>query len=332
MDTKNAYAVIKRARQILKSAKPRHVAQKTHQDYMNLGARVMNDKKLLKEARTANTYYKRLSAYNYCVDYSIRSLLAKQDREQKTKAHGWTGTVKRLERAIREYDEAQAIKGDKPTDFEPKQSKRKHVRGLPPQWTQQYWENVDKGNKYAPVIALLLISGVRPAELQKGVQITFHEKHVVLFVTIWGAKCRGDGSSGQKERVVAFDCEGLPPDSPEMFLVRHYLAQPNAAEDGVFIQANAKALYNYVSRLSRKIWPRRKHHVTPYTFRHILSATLKKSERFDDEMIAKVLGHASCRSQLEYGSVRQGGRGSSILDVRAEKTPRPHKNPNKNPR
>ncbi len=229
MDTKKAYAVIKRARQILKSAKSRDVLQKTHQDYMNLGARVINDKRLLKEARTANTYYKRLSAYNYCVDYSIRSLLAKQDREQKSKAPGWTGTVKRLERAIREYDEAQAIKGDKPTDFEPKQSKRKHVRGLPPQWTQHYWENVDKGNKYAPVIALLLISGVRPAELQKGVQITFHEKHVVLFVTIWGAKCRGDGSSGQKERVVAFDCEGLPPDSPEMFLVRHYLAQPNAA-------------------------------------------------------------------------------------------------------
>ena len=332
MDTKKVYAVIKRARKIVKSAKARNISQKTHDDYMKIGARVIHDKSLLKEARTANTYYKRLSAYNYCVDCSIRSLLAKQDREQKAKDPDWRGTVERLERAIREYDEAQALKDDKPAKFEPKQSKRKHVRGLPSQWTEHYWNNVDKGSKYASVIALLLISGVRPAELEKGVQITFHEKHEVLFVTIWGAKCRDDGSSGQRERVIAFDCEGLPPDSPEVFLVRHYLAQPNATEEGVYIRSNAKALYSYVSRLSRKIWPRRKHHVTPYTFRHVLSATLKKSEHFDDEMIAKVLGHASCRSQLEYGSVSQGGRGSSILDVRAEKTPRPHKNSQQHPR
>jgi len=323
MDTKKAYAVIKRARKILSSVKSREISQKTHDEYMRLGERVLNDKCLLREAETANTYYKRLSAYNYCVEYSIQYLLAKQDGEQREKNPLWKDTVNRLEKAISEFDMRDVVKSERPESFKPKESKRQHIRGLPRNWVQRYWDNVPKDNKYARVIALLIISGVRPAEIEKGVKVNFNTEKNVLAITIWGAKCRKDGSSGQKERVIAIDCDRLGEKSPEVFLKNLWAKYATGKDEDLYIQAKPKALYNYVTRLSAKIWPKRKKHITPYTFRHFVSATLKKTKFFSEHEVAQIMGHASCRSQFEYGSVQQGGVGTSILAVRAEKEPRP---------
>ena len=326
MDTKKFYAVIKEARGVKKNFPERQINRKTHEEYMRLGKRVLNDKDLLREARTANSYYKRLTAYNYCIEYSIKSLLDRQNREQKEKDQMWVSTVKRLEKALQEFKTAQKLKKEKPVTFDPKGSKRKHMRGLPQQWVAQYWQNVPKNGKYAPIIALLIISGVRPCEVEKGVELNFNKNKNVLVTTIFGAKCRKDGSTGQRERVIAFDCDGLQEENPEIFLKQYFQRHTDNENSGVRIKAKPNALYNYVSRLSRKIWPRHKNHITPYSFRHMLAAKLKKSSFFDDAEVAKILGHASCRSQLEYGSIQQGGSsGSSILAVRAEKEPRPVK-------
>jgi hypothetical protein len=55
---------------------------------------------------------------------------------------------------------------------------------------------------------------------------------------------------------------------------------------------SAKAFSGYITKISKKLWPRKKYHASAYSFRHAKATELKNSD-FDAEEIAKIMGHAS---------------------------------------
>ena len=63
---------------------------------------------------------------------------------------------------------------------------------------------------------------------------------------------------------------------------------------------SAKAFSGYITKISKKLWPRKKYHASAYSFRHAKATELKNSD-YDKIEIAQIMGHASVRSQQSYG-------------------------------
>ena len=91
------------------------------------------------------------------------------------------------------------------------------------------------------------------------------------------------------------------------------------------IKINSKVSFsNTVKRISETLWPRKKYHASPYSFRHAKATELKNSGSFDPEEIAKIMGHASVRSQQSYGrrNSKSNGEFDDIVNVEASSKPR----------
>ena len=73
-----------------------------------------------------------------------------------------------------------------------------------------------------------------------------------------------------------------------------------------------------------KAMARKTYHVSAYSFRHAKATELKNSENFDKEEIAKIMGHASIRSQESYGRKNSRSKGGfdDIADVETNVKPR----------
>ena len=63
---------------------------------------------------------------------------------------------------------------------------------------------------------------------------------------------------------------------------------------------SAKAFSGYITKISKKLWPRKTYHASAYSFRHAKATELKNSD-YDKIEIAQIMGHASVRSQQSYG-------------------------------
>lgn len=84
-------------------------------------------------------------------------------------------------------------------------------------------------------------------------------------------------------------------------------------EAGVFY-ANYESCRKLLQRTSRKLWPKRKQHVTLYTTRHQFSADLKKSGKKLEE-IAYLMGHTSTDTATSHYGKRRNGRNKVTPDV-----------------
>lgn len=156
---------------------------------------------------------------------------------------------------------------------------------------------------YADAAAIVLVAGVRPKEIQNGIQISVIDGN--LCVTVKGAKV--GKSRGQPERAIllAVDCAAAK-----------HLAEL-AANGPITVTTKPKSLCEAFRRAGRRAFPRMRLSVSPYSARHALASDLKAAG-VDPEGIAQVLGHCATRSQQAYGrgSIR-GRSGFSVLGVRA---------------
>ncbi|MDP1682846.1 MAG: hypothetical protein Q8L39_13880 [Burkholderiales bacterium] len=192
-------------------------------------------------------------------------------------------------------------------------SKRRVLSNLSEDWRDDMWKAAQKC-KYLDAIAVLGCSGCRPIELQSGIKVE-KTPDGILF-TITGAKTH-QGKFGQKERSVLISV-----DSPE---AQHLNKKLAAHGSPLIVTAKAALLKDAVARISKKLWPRRKVHVTPYVYRHQFSADIKADE-LSASQVAQALGHAVEESQRFYGHRRQARRGGNrILGVKATHAIRPRR-------
>jgi len=182
---------------------------------------------------------------------------------------------------------------------------RSKRRGLGALIRREGWQGklfASTPEKFQAAVAVLLLTGVRPAELAQGVIVRVVGDN--LEITIPGAKL--GVKRGQPVRTLL-----VSRDSPHA----EYLAM--LAGDGkVTVSADAKRLCDTVRKAGKRAFPRMRDTVSPYTLRHAVASALKGAG-IDQDGIAQVLGHQATRSQQTYGLACHGKQGTAILGVRA---------------
>jgi|GEM_PF-1989183 len=207
-------------------------------------------------------------------------------------------------------------------------SKKILLKKLPGDWTDRMFEHaLSSESIYATAIATMAVTGCRPEELQvkkitladgavfdNGVWLTLNSDPLSIDVLILGAKTK-DGKQGQVFRKFTAQC-----DSPEF----NYLVIKLVVNGGsMHVTANAGSLKTTVRKFSQQVFPVLDETISSYCYRHRFSALVKKSEGFDREKVAMVLGHDNDGTQAKYSAANISASGFKITKVEAEKAIRP---------
>lgn len=176
--------------------------------------------------------------------------------------------------------------------------------------------------KCAQALVALYATGCRPDEIETGIRVNFDSKNNKLSFKIVGSKLNYAQKRGIRIREVTVKItdKNLQYYKP---IIDIFEKNPGAYDLKVQTES-AKAFSGYITKISKKLWPRKKHHVSAYSFRHAKATELKNSEKFDTEEIAKIMGHASVRSQESYGrkNKKSAGGFDDITDVETSSKPR----------
>ena len=202
-----------------------------------------------------------------------------------------------------------------------RRSKRQSLAGLPRNWRIDLCKRAAHGRYIFPLVVLAL-TGCRPSELVAGIQIwrdgdPATGKDLIHF-RIRGAKVKA--SQGQPCRTISYEANDS---HPLMVVVNELLHDQENSQ--VFAQVNSAVnLTVEIRRLACSLWPKHKHTVTAYCFRHQFAADLKASD--DEEATSRGLGHLSAKTRRLYGTAAQASKGyrNRPLRVEADRPVKPH--------
>jgi integrase len=215
-------------------------------------------------------------------------------------------------------------------------AKKGTLRNLPANWRENVWEVASspewRGSRpqLCPALAVLWLTGCRPAELKSGVLIGM--RNDVLAIEVHGAKLvdAGGRKRGQPTRQYVFKLNAPDAiDHPALLFLRGLAGASELDEKGnhsKVIKHDDDYLYNCVVALGKATFPAMRTRISPYVFRHQLGSDLKADPDVSLEDAAKAMGHLSDYSIGKYGHVahgRKGGRGS--VKPAAVRTTRPVK-------
>jgi hypothetical protein len=187
------------------------------------------------------------------------------------------------------------------------ESKRYLLADLPDSWRERIWARVPANNAHQWALAVIDITGCRPADLvagdrcghtYAGAVACFEEDEFVIYIC----------PAKTKERVVTryvVDIEGCG-------TVAYDLAAQCRASGGELTIAirSPDAVRKAVQRLGRSIFPDLEEAITPYVYRSQAIADAK-AQWGAGEMVAIMAGHANDSTQARYVGVsmlRVGGR------------------------
>ena len=209
----------------------------------------------------------------------------------------------------------------KKTDVKKSKSKR-NISKLTPDFRTKILDfAIEKNYKCADALAILNFSGCRPAELEKGVGVSFNKEKNEIEIKIAGSKLSEKMKRGIRIRKIHIKINS----ENEKYL-RSLISKCKENNNNYVVKIESKKAFSgYITKISKKIWPKKQYHASAYSFRHAKATEMKNAE-YSQEDIAKVMGHASCRSQEAYGrKSRKKGTGGfdDIANVEASSQPRP---------
>jgi integrase len=313
------------ARNFLEKVPKPDCGPKTAREYLKIFNRVARDGTSLKDMRSKSTYYKYRAALQAVGGARLVALLEMVDlgRASADVVDWFRHTMAVLHQA----GVLERIPGCPIENPTPKRGKRRSL-GIR-YWRERMWRRAYRRfTKYCGPLAILHLAGVRPDELEKGVWVSADSDERILTLSIRGAKTSRDGTTGQPWRQVFINCKDADHGSPKYFLEKLVLMN-----DGVVqVSACAHNLCDFVRRLADQEFGRKRHQISPYSYRHQTAADLKGDTGVSKLEIAAVLGHQSDRTQKNYGSVRQAGGGNGIIAVKSAKRIRQHASPRNFPR
>jgi len=268
---------------------------------------------------TKNTFYKYRAAWAYTYTELAKDLhkAADKEKDKNEKAYLIDCLVEAVKQ-IKEFEPDPKGKNFKLAEkglfvsewnglkknANPGQTKK--YQRLPAGWAEKYFHRV-KNSKYAPAIALMSMTGCRPAEIVRGVVVTLMD-NLSIKVCIESKKTHC-GEYGQKFRsfVVKSKC------IEHEFLIS--LLKSN--NKNMLIQIHSeKRLTDQMNKYSKIAFPGLKSIISPYTYRHQFAKKVKTSlgSKID---VAIVMGHSNDKSQRHYAnkSRREGG-GFEISEIK----------------
>lgn len=200
-------------------------------------------------------------------------------------------------------------------------SKMKH---LADDWADKIWQNAremnnGKGADWLTAIAVLAITGARPAQLERGISFQFvrtDDGKLYLEATIPGAKIikNPDGTPHRGQDLVKMNwqispVQEIPPRSKEYrFIYNMMLKDPDGS---LVFDCKANSLSVQMRALSKQIWPRRTKHVSPICYRELLAQNAKDAGIPADQL-AMAMAHLSAESQGKYASRSRKARGGGV--------------------
>lgn len=266
------------------------VSQSTRQEYLRVIERLKATGKRPGESSNGRTRAVERAAYRWYAAHRIAALLEAGNDAQATKFWESVQRIDRAaERAKKSYDA-----GETQPNAQKRHTKRRSLRGLPPDWREQL-VNAAAGSKYADQVRVMALCGCRPAELEKGVLIRRDGDEIVIGIE--GAKVSKRTGGGQSWRELRIAAD-------------HPLAA--GLQDGQYRVPNAKAIENAIEHFATKLWPRRTERISAYSLRHA-AASDYKAAGLDQPAVAAALGHASTATMDRYGSASAGGKGGLTL-------------------
>ena len=173
------------------------------------------------------------------------------------------------------------------------------LKALPGEWRNQVLSAALKSrSKHSPAIALLSVSGVRPCELEAGINVRVSGGNIEIAVS--NGKQRGKES----QRVLTIDRDTNP--------AARYLARVAEKLGGEYIVKieSKNALHNALRRFGERLFDS-KQDVTAYRYRHAFASDTK-SAGLGTVGVAKALGHGSDRMQGRYGHANQSKAGCTV--------------------
>ncbi|CAO3460804.1 hypothetical protein [Azospirillum argentinense] len=312
-EDRDRFEAVGAIRQLAQQILDRRVSARTAEQYRAAFARMDRTRQAPEDIAASNRnsfgYY--VAAMLFCVAERVMTGAAAADRAWASgDREGWLATVaavRQLGRLLRRYaDGAARARWTMPEDGETRRGKRGQLRGLPAGWHDTMLAAMAAG-KYASAAAVSYLTGARPEELATGVEVR-GAGDGLLEILIRGAKVRGD--AGQPWRRLTLAAIGPA--------AEHLVAQLAAAPDGCLMVrvASSKAYSDAMRCVSRRMWPG-KPTVTPYCYRHLVSADLKAAGLTEPD-IAAALGHAASVTQGRYGTRNQSRARGRIRLVAVE--------------
>lgn len=180
--------------------------------------------------------------------------------------------------------------------------------------------SAQRGGQWLTPLCIMAACGVRPAEMAKGVRLRRGPNPDTIQVVIAGAKVNDKQRRGIPIRQITVSTKTAAGE-PQPWA--DHLLELVADGPSRFVLPSPSSFSHHVRDASLKLWPRRKSQASPYSFRHALAADLKTAGT-DPVEIARVLGHASTRSQEAYGWRRRRGSGKGPV-VTAETSQEPRR-------
>jgi len=194
-------------------------------------------------------------------------------------------------------------------------SKKPQMKTFATDWADQMFRNaanVNNGKGAAWILALcaIAVTGARPAALEKGIQYSIEERDdgTYLVAKVLGVKLKKD--SGQPWYCIMWKLGEMTTHRPrELLAILSALHQ--APDSKLTIQYDAEAISTRLRELSRSIWPRKKYHISAYSYREGFAKAAKMAGVGKTEL-ARAMGHISEASQRQYAGRRKPARSGKI--------------------
>ncbi len=305
-------------------------SEKTIKQYAGKLRRLLYTEVYMTEMRSKSTFHVYRAALNYSGPALLEQVLEKAECE-KQESRNWWGLVNGMKYCLALLDAYPADPDRRHVTLEAgerttlswsdhsknrkrpkKKSKRNVLKYLPDDWMNRVWDQLPKEINHPrargtaadlqAAVAVLSACGCRPAEIEKGVTVYVNAEGLVV-IEVEGVKV--SDTAGQESRQLFA--------KRNTSWTRHLAALAGSGQ--AVITADANWLYDWVSRIGDRCeFPelkRRNERLSPYVYRHALSAQLK-SQGWPEESIA-ALGHRVTRTQQHYATRRQAKKGSVTL-------------------
>lgn len=263
---------------------------------------------LLMQAGTASSFDKRRTAFRFCIAEEIQTLRRKSEKAMRSKDYetGKKLIQEAFKLAIKFEDEflsenrilftdVKSQEGFKKVSFSKKQGLKKAPS---PDFILNGLElKKDLYNRHSLAFAIISTFGIRPAEMQKGVKLTF--KDGMIYALVKGAKVSDD--KGHKHRAIGSSVrDGNKCDQ--------VIAEAIYNGGGEVIVTQTKSDYDSL----RKYFNNHYSGTSLYTYRHQVASDLKKSG-ISKRQIAEIMGHRTTESQVHYGYARSSKGARSMI-------------------
>ncbi len=310
------YLLVKKIRKQISGVNLK-VSEKTASEYRSTFQKLQANGTHFSQASSKNTFYKQRASTIFCLAEGAKSLMNARDKAQK-------GTPEHAD-IVQKLGEISAFFDDYPANSDPennestskitwkdvktgeKMESHSKKNGLGKlvkieNWQEKLFEKCS--TKHQNALAISLLSGCRPAEIEAGVLVEKDESGNLL-LTIKGAKL--SEIRGQEQRVLSI--------SSDHFASKHLLAQlDNTPGSTLTVSSNAICMSDAVRQAGNRAFPRLRVGVSPYSIRPAVASHLKASG-IDADVVAMTLGHAATASQSAYGRAHHGTRGGASLAI-----------------